>query len=784
MLFYTQASLINRSTSVIIYSHWILFDLLKCFQNYLSLSGTNMKKPNLKPSWGEFESIVPKSASDGVSSPKVYKSETRSVFGSTELPVSVDEVRLGLKRERSSFTSSGDKAESPWNEHQLQLPRLPIPSLGDTLTRYILSLEAVVDPEAFFESKDIVEEFRDSDIAAMLQNDLHDFAEGLCSSKQGTPITEGAPEANGRPPSWLEPFWDSAYLLGRDPIPINVNYFFAFETDATVGANIQCRKAASLIHAAAEICLKIRYNTIELDFERNLPLCMSQLRRVFCTSRIPQIKRDKIVCFTPPSVTPFTFDEVESKTCEYTSASVAPQHMVVMVRNRMFTFRVLFEGGDDDEHKERVADVEDICATLVKISSIVSEGLPGCPIGIFTTSNRDEWATNYKRLQELDGGNSTNLEMVASALFVVCLDGYDVHTSNDHALQLLHGNGSNRWFDRHSLIVSANGEAGINFEHSVGDGITTLKVADMMFAANANRRWSGSVGAVLKFEELSWVVDDDLGKELRVQFDAFRVLIESNDTCALKFDRFGGNLIKTNKLSPDAFVQMAFQLTHYRLFGRIGATYEAASTRCFLHGRTETVRSATSAALDFCKVCSNEPVLDPKVGSKLPRPIDALRTAVSTHTENMRLAKGAQGVDRHLLGLKMMALRRKLKPIPRLFTDNSFTHSSHWRMSTSHCGSSALKLFGFGPVVGDGLGLGYMIKNDSISVVVTSKFTNRVTSSSVFCNMLESSLLHLKAILEAESEQRARAKSSVRNFYHPTNMNDVKFEDDGTFVFH
>eukprot|EP00658_Telonema_sp_P-2_P060346 TRINITY_DN4928_c0_g1_i1.p1 TRINITY_DN4928_c0_g1~~TRINITY_DN4928_c0_g1_i1.p1 ORF type:complete len:308 (-),score=29.81 TRINITY_DN4928_c0_g1_i1:185-1108(-) len=306
----------------------------------------------------------------------------------------------------------------------------------------------------------------------------------------------------------------------------------------------------------------------------------------------------------------------------------------------------------------------------------------------------------------------------------------------------------------------------------------------MMYAANANRNWDTlDQGAPLPYDELSWEVDEALGKDLRNQFDEFRCHIEGNDTCTLKFDRFGGNLIKANKLSPDAFVQMAFQFTHYRLFGRVGPTYEAASTRCFLHGRTETVRSATVAALDFCKVCLSEPVLDPKVGSKLPRPIDVLRTAVSAHSDNMRLAKGAWGVDRHLFGLKMMALRRKMNPLPELFTDESFQRSSHWRMSTSHCGSSALNLFGFGPVVGDGLGLGYMIKNDNISVVVTSKFTNRVTSSSVFCNMLESSLLHLKAILEAESEQRARAKSTVRNFYHPTNMKDVVFEDDGTFAY-
>jgi hypothetical protein len=37
-------------------------------------------------------------------------------------------------------------------------------------------------------------------------------------------------------------------------------------------------------------------------------------------------------------------------------------------------------------------------------------------------------------------------------------------------------------------------------------------------------------------------------------------------------------------------------------------------------------------------------------------------------------------------------------------------------MSTSNCGNPALRLFGFGPVAADGYGIGYIIKDDGISV--------------------------------------------------------------------
>ncbi len=55
---------------------------------------------------------------------------------------------------------------------------------------------------------------------------------------------EGRPEGDAgkdghQHPSWLEPLWDDSYLLGRDPIAINVNYFFGFKEDPSPRRNTQ-----------------------------------------------------------------------------------------------------------------------------------------------------------------------------------------------------------------------------------------------------------------------------------------------------------------------------------------------------------------------------------------------------------------------------------------------------------------------------------------------------------------------------------------------------------------
>lgn len=61
------------------------------------------------------------------------------------------------------------------------------------------------------------------------------------------------------------------------------------------------------------------------------------------------------------------------------------------------------------------------------------------------------------------------------------------------------------------------------------------------------------------------------------------------------------SLYSIAKTSPDAYVQMVMQLAYYRQHHRPCATYESASTRGYLHGRTETVRSCSQESVLFTK---------------------------------------------------------------------------------------------------------------------------------------------------------------------------------------
>src|SRR6185436_19987611 len=54
--------------------------------------------------------------------------------------------------------------------------------------------------------------------------------------------------------------------------------------------------------------------------------------------------------------------------------------------------------------------------------------------------------------------------------------------------------------------------------------------------------------------------------------------------------------------------------------------------------------------------------------------------------------------------------------IPSIYKDSGWQTLNHTVISTSNCGNPALRLFGFGPVVADGFGIGYIIKEEGIAV--------------------------------------------------------------------
>ena len=153
--------------------------------------------------------------------------------------------------------------------------------------------------------------------------------------------------------------------------------------------------------------------------------------------------------------------------------------------------------------------------------------------------------------------------------------------------------------------------------------------------------------------------------------------------------------------------------------------YESVQTKVFALGRTEAGRSATPQALAYCKAFQNEQI-------SAAEKIQKLNEALRAHSNVTRAASKGQGVDRLLFSLK--CLHQQQHPdqeLPALFRDKGWAVLQRTILSTSNCGNPSLRFFGFGPVSENGLGIGYIIKDDSINFCVTSKHrqTNRFIKS-------------------------------------------------------
>jgi hypothetical protein len=214
--------------------------------------------------------------------------------------------------------------------------------------------------------------------------------------------------------------------------------------------------------------------------------------------------------------------------------------------------------------------------------------------------------------------------------------------------------------------------------------------------------------------------------------------IHSTDTYVLEYKHFGKRLIVANNMSPDAFVQMSILLAYYAMYGKVENMYEPALTKHFFHGRTEAIRGTTVQAKEFCQIYCN-------TKSTIRQKLNALRIATTEHSRLTKEASAGQGVDRLLFALKCIAQRSNDDgaQLPPFFSSDAWKTLNHAVLSTSNCGNPALQLFGFGPVVPNGFGIGYIIKDDAISYSVCSK--RRQTSR--YVQTLERCLNEIKSML-------------------------------------
>lgn len=132
-----------------------------------------------------------------------------------------------------------------------------------------------------------------------------------------------------------------------------------------------------------------------------------------------------------------------------------------------------------------------------------------------------------------------------------------------------------------------------------------------------------------------------------------------------------------------------------------------------LYSQLLAVRSASPKAVAFCEAWSSK-------FTSNEQKLAALAVATREHSALVKECTAGRGVERHLFALKCIAERHNI-PLPDFFKSKAWEMLNHTVLSTSNCGNPSLRHFGFGPVVPDGFGIGYVIKDQTMHFSISSR---------------------------------------------------------------
>lgn len=403
-----------------------------------------------------------------------------------------------------------DRLVSPLLARQDSLPKMPISPLEELCEKYLATVLPLLDPHQQAATKTAVATFLESEEGKHLWDVLQQY---------------DAKEVN-----YMEHFYREIYT-SYDGSNHSLNPNFTLSVDPAL--NTGPKRAAAFSYSALHYHQAIKTGKLAAFETRAGPLCMRQMPWIFGTARIAQ----------PVSVDDLNQNVIDEST-----------HIAVLCQGQVFKLTVLHENGsiatDPQLLERRFAEIAAACPAAAAASAV----------GALTAAERGVWAPEREKLL-LSPGNAAALAAVDQALFVVALDSVSGLSAEQMELSVLYGvDGTfhNRWYDKWELIVCEDGQAGVNWEHSMLDGHTMM---EFVAAAGGGYRLEGAaVGpldeATCAVEALPWTADAATQAAIAATVAASKQKSGAVGVRILEFRGFGSSFIKSCKCSPDGFVQV------------------------------------------------------------------------------------------------------------------------------------------------------------------------------------------------------------------------------------
>jgi carnitine O-acetyltransferase len=649
-------------------------------------------------------------------------------------------------------------------QFQETLEKLPIPDLNQTCANYLNVLRPLQTEQEHIKTKTAVENFLKNGTGQYLDAALREYAQTR--------------------PSYIEQFWYDAYLNYDSPVVLNLNPFFLLEddpfTNESSSVNPQVKRATSLVMSSLKFIQALKNETLSVDtLKGGKPLCMYQYTKLFGALRIPS--EDGCVMQSDPASNHivvmsksqlYWFDVLDSKNNLILSEAELNVNFQSIIHDSLRTpsdeiakssFGVL-----TTENRRIWANVRHNLMSTTN-NKVNHEVLSIIDSALFVLCFDDIVIND---LSELSKNMLCGLSILDNGIQVgTCTNRwYDklqiIVTKNAKAGINFEHTG----VDGHTVLRFVSDiytDSILSFANSINSNAPSL------WNTTTNYKELDGEDLITVPRKLEWELTPDLSLALRFGETRLSDLINQNEFRHLEFKNYGSTQIKKMKFSPDAFVQMAFQATYYALYGKVECTYEPAMTKLFYHGRTEAIRTVSQESNLFVRKFFDSTV-------SIQKKLEYLTQACTKHSQQTRMSSAGQGVDRHLYALfciwkrylhdaedddddaskdqpSSTELSRDdtiiaqtngdstddddsttvvghganhhhnlksadlLKTIPEIFADNGWDKLNNTIISTSNCGNPSLRLFGFGPVSANGFGIGYILKDDSISICASSK---------------------------------------------------------------
>lgn len=589
-------------------------------------------------------------------------------------------------------------SESKTFSAEASMPRVPLPRLEDSCARFLDWCAPLLTPAELATTEAAVQAFLAPDSPA------HGLHEALVRY-------DARPDVQ----SWLDDFWRDRYLGRRVRTAINANFFFLFKD----GETDQFRRAADLVMAALAHKDAVDSGRMPWTVQRGAPLSMQGHKYLFSSARLPGVEKDTV---RTPYSTAFPGPSKET-------------HIVVFVQGHIFRLDVI--GADGRPHS-----LDELTAALADISRSVTTRGQG--VGSLTSLDRPDWARQRDRLRGLDPANARTVDIIESAIVGLALEPVPPADTLDLCQTLLTGDSGNRWFDLAiTFIVFPGGRSGLNGEHTYLDGTVIAEfIAAMMAVPPAGH--ATTLGARPQGKpactELTFHLDDELKAAIGQAGTAFDACAASTSGQLFEIEGYGSDRAKELKLSPDAFIQLVYQLAHQRAKGFVGATYESISNRRYRFGRTEAMRVVTPEVIGFVAAMEDPGRTDVERGR-------AAREAAARHVARARECQASEAPEQHLWELDMIQQRQGGGPRLALYESPGWRIMRDDYLSTSSV-PSVVDALGFGATSGHCIGIAYQFLPDRTRAYLSTP-TLQQEGMAHFVDTLPGAMTDLARVLEA-----------------------------------